>query len=97
MNQGLQVLVTGGAGYIGAHTTLALLQAWFDVLVLDNLSNASIESLRRVEQLAGRAPVFVKGEIRDRALLDDLLAQKSVCSRRPNASENQPFADFCSR
>lgn len=78
MNRGIKVLVTGGAGYIGSHTTLALLQAGFDVLVLDNLSNASIESLSRVEQLARRAPVFVKGDIRDRALLDDLLAQHPV-------------------
>jgi UDP-glucose 4-epimerase len=72
------VLVTGGAGYIGSHTTLALLQAGFDVVVLDNLCNASVESLRRVAQLAGRAPVFVQGDIRDRALLDQLLAQHSV-------------------
>lgn len=72
------VLVTGGAGYIGSHTTLALLQAGFDVVVLDNLCNASAESLRRVAQLAGRAPVFVQGDIRDRALLDQLLAQHSV-------------------
>lgn len=70
--------MTGGAGYIGSHTTLALLQAGFDVVVLDNLCNASVESLRRVAQLAGRAPVFVQGDIRDRALLDQLLAQHSV-------------------
>ena len=74
----LTVLVTGGAGYIGSHTTLALLQAGFDVVVLDNLCNASAESLRRVAQLAGRAPVFVQGDIRDRTLLDQLLAQHPV-------------------
>lgn len=78
MNQGVKVLVTGGAGYIGSHTTLALLQSGFDVVVLDNLCNASAESLRRVEQLAGRAPIFVRGDVRDRALLDKLLAQHPV-------------------
>jgi UDP-glucose 4-epimerase len=78
MNSSKLVLVTGGAGYIGSHTTLALLQAGFDVVVLDNLCNASAESLRRVAQLAGRAPVFVQGDVRDRALLDQLLAQHSV-------------------
>jgi UDP-glucose 4-epimerase len=78
MNTSKPVLVTGGAGYIGSHTTLALLQAGVDVVVLDNLCNASAESLRRVAQLAGRAPVFVQGDIRDRALLDQLLAQHSV-------------------
>ncbi len=74
----MKVLVTGGAGYIGSHTTLALLQAGFEVVVLDNLCNASAESLGRVEQLAGRAPVFVEGDIRDRALLDNLLFQHHV-------------------
>ena len=53
MNRAIKVLVTGGAGYIGSHTTLALLKAGFEVLVLDNLCNASAESLRRVAQLAG--------------------------------------------
>ena len=72
------VLVTGGAGYIGSHTTLALLQAGFEVVVLDNLCNASAESLRRVAQLAGRAPVFVEGDIRDRALLDRLFSEHAV-------------------
>ncbi len=70
----MKVLVAGGAGYIGSHTTLALLQAGFDVVVLENLCNASTESLRRVERLAGRALVFAEGDIRDRALLDYLFA-----------------------
>jgi UDP-glucose 4-epimerase len=57
------VLVTGGAGYIGSHTTLVLLQAGFDVVVLDNLCNSSSESLARVAQIAGRSPVFIEGDI----------------------------------
>lgn len=78
MNQRMKVLVTGGAGYIGSHTTLALLQVGFEVVVLDNLCNASSESLRRVTQLAGRAPVFVEGDIRDQDLLYRLFAEHSV-------------------
>jgi UDP-glucose 4-epimerase len=74
----MKILVTGGAGYIGSHTTLSLLQAGFEVVVLDNLCNASVQSLRRVAHLAGRTPVFVEGDIRDRILLDKLLAQYPV-------------------
>jgi len=74
----LMVLVTGGAGYIGSHTTLALLQAGHDVVVIDNLCNSSAESLKRVVQLAGRAPVFVQGDIRDRGVLDCLFAEHSI-------------------
>ena len=73
-----KILVTGGAGYIGSHTTLALLEAGFEVVVLDNLCNSSAESLRRVEQICGKAPLFVQGDIRDRALLDELFAAHSI-------------------
>ena len=72
------ILLTGGVGYIGSHTTLALLQAKHDVVVLDSLCNSSSESLKRVALLAGRAPVFVLGDIRDRAVLDRLFAEHSV-------------------
>ncbi len=63
----MRILVTGGAGYIGSHTVLELLQAGHDVVVIDNLSNSNQESLRRVAQLAGRAPVFHRGDLLDRA------------------------------
>ena len=74
------VLVTGGAGYIGSHTVLALLRAGRRVVVLDSLVNASAEALRRVEALAGRPLAFVQGDIRDEALLDALLAEQRVGS-----------------
>jgi UDP-glucose 4-epimerase len=73
----MTILVTGGVGYIGSHTTLALLQGRHDVVVVDNLCNSSAESLKRVAHLAGRAPVFVQGDIRDRALLDRLFDDHS--------------------
>lgn len=72
------ILVTGGAGYIGSHTTLALLQAGFKVVVLDNLCNSSAESLKRVAQVARRPPVFVQGDIRDAALVGRLFAEHAV-------------------
>ncbi|MBS0910578.1 UDP-glucose 4-epimerase GalE [Tatumella sp. JGM118] len=74
----MSVLVTGGAGYIGSHTVLALLERGDDVVVLDNLCNASEESLRRVAALAGKAPVFVQGDIRDRQCLKKLFADHQV-------------------
>lgn len=73
-----RVLVTGGAGYIGSHTTLLLLQAGLEVVVLDSLCNASFESLRRVQSLTGRHVHFVNGDIRDRTLLDKLLSDYPV-------------------
>lgn len=72
------ILVTGGAGYIGSHTVLALLESGYEVVVLDNLCNASQESLRRVEQLTKRPLTFIEGDIRDRALLDHLFIQHSI-------------------
>lgn len=74
----MNILVTGGTGYFGYYTTLALLQAGHDVVILDNLCDSSAESLRRVVQLTGRVPVFVQGDIRDRTVLDRLFAEHSV-------------------
>lgn len=73
-----KILVTGGAGYIGTHTTLALLEAGFDMVVLDNLRNSAEASLERVEQLSGKAPIFVEGDIRDRELLDRIFADHDI-------------------
>ena len=70
----MKILVTGGAGYIGSHTTLELLKAGHDVVVVDNLCNSSEESLRRVAELAGRAPKFFQLDIRDEAALDQVVA-----------------------
>ncbi len=65
------VLVTGGAGYIGSHTCLELLEAGFDLVVVDNLSNSSVESLHRVTALTGQGDIpFYQGDIRDAHLLD---------------------------
>lgn len=73
-----RVLVTGGAGYIGSHTVVELLQAGHDVVVLDNLCNSSAESLRRVELITGRRPEFVEGDVRDAALLTRLFATTQI-------------------
>ncbi|NTU60545.1 MAG: SDR family NAD(P)-dependent oxidoreductase, partial [Deltaproteobacteria bacterium] len=63
----MRVLVTGGAGYIGSHTCVELLQAGHDVTIVDNLSNSREEAVRRVEELAGRPLRFERTDVRDRA------------------------------
>jgi UDP-glucose 4-epimerase len=73
-----KILVTGGAGYIGSHTTLALLKAGYGVVVLDNLCNSSQESLLRVKTICGKKAVFIQGDTRDRALLDNLLSTHRI-------------------
>lgn len=60
----MTILVTGGAGYIGSHTCVELIQAGFEVVVLDNLSNSSPLSLQRVEQITGKSITFYQGDIR---------------------------------
>ena len=74
----MNILVTGGAGYIGSHTTLCLLEAGFNVVVLDNLSNSSPESLQRVEKICGRAPHFVEGDVGDSQLLSHIFAEYDI-------------------
>ncbi|OYQ70475.1 UDP-glucose 4-epimerase GalE [Wohlfahrtiimonas chitiniclastica] len=72
------ILVTGGAGYIGSHTCVELLEAGNTVVVLDNLSNSSEESLRRVMELTGRNVIFIQGDIRDEAALDALFSNHVI-------------------
>lgn len=74
----MRVLLTGGAGYIGSHTAVVLLEAGHDVVVLDDLSNASVESLRRVEELTGRSVAFVHGDMVDGALVERTLTEHGI-------------------
>lgn len=72
------ILVTGGAGYIGSHTCVELLNAGFEVIVIDNLSNSSEESLKRVAELTQKSLTFVKGDIRDTAMLTQLFEKYQI-------------------
>ena len=74
----MNILVTGGAGYIGSHTCLELLQQDYEVIVIDNLCNANPESLRRVEQLTGKKIKFYEGDVRDEALLERIFAENEI-------------------
>ena len=76
----MAILVTGGAGYIGSHTCVELLDAGYDVVVLDNLSNASEKSLDRVKDLTGKAVKFYKGDILDREILNKIFKEEKIDS-----------------
>lgn len=73
-----KILVTGGAGYIGSHTCIELLNSAHEVVVLDNLSNSAEESLHRVQELTGKALIFVEGDIRDGHTLDQIFTQHQI-------------------
>lgn len=69
----LKVLITGGAGYIGSHTAVELLNAGHQVVVLDNLVNSSQKSLKRVEEITGKSLTFIQGDVRDVKKVAELL------------------------
>ena len=73
-------LVTGGAGYIGSHTLIELINNNFDVVVVDNLVNSSRESLRRIEQITGHEIPFIEADVRDQSALDDIFTTYSIDS-----------------
>ena len=68
----MRILVTGGAGYIGSHTCVELLNAGYDVVVVDNLYNASEKALERVEEITGKKVVFYNADIRDKEAMNDI-------------------------
>ncbi len=74
------ILVTGGAGYIGSHTLIELINNNFEVVVIDNLANSSRESLRRVEQITGHEIPFIEADVRDQSALDDIFTTYSIDS-----------------
>jgi UDP-glucose 4-epimerase len=72
------LLLTGATGYIASHTWVALLQAGYDVVGLDNFCNSSRVVIDRIETITGKKPVFVEGDVRDRKLLDSLFRQHRI-------------------
>ena len=74
----MKILVTGGAGYIGSHTCVELLNAGYDVVVVDNLYNASPKALDRVKEITGKDLTFYEADIRDREALEAIFAKENV-------------------
>lgn len=79
MSQGT-ILVTGGAGFIGSHTCVELIDKGYDVCIVDNLVNAKLEVLNRIERIAGKRPRFYEVDIRDRAGMDSVFEKESEVS-----------------
>ncbi|MEL0630287.1 UDP-glucose 4-epimerase GalE [Psychromonas aquatilis] len=76
----MTILVTGGAGYIGTHTVVSLLEEGQQVIIVDNLCNASLTSLDRVKEITGKEPIFYQGDILDKAFLDTVFAKHNIDS-----------------
>ena len=74
----MNVLVTGGAGYIGSHTCVELLNSGYGVVVIDNLVNANPVSLKRVEEITGKSVTFYEGDVRDEALLRKIFRENGI-------------------
>lgn len=74
----MKILVTGGAGYIGTHTDVELLERGYDVVVADNLSNSSEVAIERVKQITGKDVTFYKGDVRDRDLLEKIFTEHKI-------------------
>ena len=76
----MNILVTGGAGYIGSHTCLLLLEAGYNVIVFDNFSNSSSESIKRVEKITNKSITLIEGDIRDRDSLREVFKNYKIDS-----------------
>ena len=74
----MSVLVTGGAGYIGSHTCIEMIQAGYDVVVVDNLDNSSEEALHRVEKIVGRMIKFYEKDVRDKDALRKIFSENEI-------------------
>lgn len=74
----MSILVTGGAGYIGSHTCIEMINAGYDVIVIDNLDNSNSESLKRVENITGKSVKFYKEDVRDKEALNKIFKENKI-------------------
>ncbi len=74
----MSVLVTGGAGYIGSHTCVEMINAGYDVVIVDNLDNSSSESVKRVEKIVNKPVKFYKNDVRDKAALRKIFSENKI-------------------
>lgn len=95
------ILVTGGTGYIGSHTAVALLEANYDIIILDNLSNSSAIVIQRIEEITSKKVPFIRGDIRDYMLLNQIIKDYSITAvihfaglKAVNESQQVPLEYF---
>ena len=74
----MKILVTGGAGYIGSHTCVELLNEGYEVVVLDNLYNSSEEALKRVQKITGKPLTFYEGDMLDRDICEKIFTEHKI-------------------
>ena len=74
----MKILVTGGAGYIGSHTCISLLESGYEVVVVDNLINSKPEALRRVEEIAGKKVTFYEKDVCDREAMEEIFSKEDI-------------------
>ena len=74
----MKIFVTGGAGYIGSHTCVELLERGYEVVVLDNYYNSCAVSVERVEKITGKKIALYEGDVRDRAMLDKIFTEHKI-------------------
>lgn len=74
----MQILLTGGAGYIGSHTAIELINSGHQVIIVDNLANSSAEAVRRIEEITGQSVPFFQIDVRDRTALDEVFSDNKI-------------------
>jgi UDP-glucose 4-epimerase len=74
----MKILVTGGAGYIGSHTCVELLNSGHEVVIVDDLSNSNVGVVERIGRISGKTPVFVETDVRDRAVMEGVFEQHGI-------------------
>lgn len=78
MNKQLNVLVTGGLGYIGSHTVVELISVGYNVVIIDNLSNSRIEILDQIEKITKVKPIFYKGDLKDLSTINKVFSEQNI-------------------
>ena len=87
----MKILVTGGTGYIGSHTSVELLNSGYEVVIIDNLSNSDVSVSDRIGRITGKTPPLYIGDVLDEALLDQIFSEHKIDADTLRRSKSVPF------